>query len=224
MPLAEIMRGIEEHSFSSELNLASGTRAFRRNLREHILVRQLEELARNVETRDVLAHRVEELAAQEIDTRYESPFDAALSAYLTVLADTGQPETTARAATAAARARNTWWTVGISHELLARAVATGWAQVPVAEWRGVPVARVQEVDWQRGLRSTLQNWLADRVPVTPITVTARQILNALRAAEAKAQVPKAGNVVEMPLPSEEGDRPVWKPRRRGTRAKLTHAH
>jgi len=222
MPIAELMQGIEATDFSAELNLASGTRAFRRRLREHALVQELRELARDAATREALANRVEELSAQEVDVRYENRFDAALSAYLTVLADTALPETIARSATAAARARNTWWTVGISHELIARAMATGLAQAPVNVRQVAQEAIVPGANWRNALTNSLQNWWAEHPPVNPTSVAARKILSVLQAAEANAQMPHAGDVIVMPLVSEEGDRPAWKRRRRPSRTRTAH--
>src|SRR6266478_427717 len=102
MALANVMQAVEQPRFSAEVNLAAGTKAFRRGLRGHDLFRKLAELAKNAESRVAVAKRVEELSQAEIDMRYENRFDAALSAYLTVLGDTAQPETVAKAASAAA--------------------------------------------------------------------------------------------------------------------------
>ena len=76
------------------------------------------------------------------------------------------------------------------------------------------------------LRDGLQKWLATEVPGTMRTITGTQILKALRAAEAKAQVPQSNNVIVMPPPSEEGERVVWKARGRSrgsARNKAGHA-
>lgn len=125
---AELMRAIELHRFSGEVNLAAGTKTFRRSLRNHALFRELADLAKEPHVRTKIAERVATLSRAEIDAKYENPFDAALSAYLTVLGDTAEPEVVIEAASAAASAPNCWWTVGISRELLIRAVATGHVQ------------------------------------------------------------------------------------------------
>ena len=44
--LADVMRAIEQYRFSGEVNLAAGTKAFRRGLRNHELFRKLAELAK----------------------------------------------------------------------------------------------------------------------------------------------------------------------------------
>ena len=97
--------------------------------------------AKEADARVAVAQRVEKLAGTEIDSRYENRYDAALSAYLMVLADTAQPELIAKTAAAAARAPNIRWTAGISRELITDAVATGWAQVPASPQHVIPATR-----------------------------------------------------------------------------------
>ena len=223
MALADIMQGIEQYRFSSELNLAAGTKAFRRGVREHELVRRLADLAKDTETRLTVAKRVEELSQVEIDGRYENRFDAALSAYLTVLGDTAQPETVAKAASAAAKAPNCWWTVGLSRELLMHAVATGFAGAPVTPWHVVPAAFAQGTPWREALREKMQEWFSQRMVSVNDDAT-RRILSVLRAAQLQAQVPKASNVIVMPPLTEEGGSGTEKPRRRGRTARLKAAH
>jgi len=192
--LAEIMQGIEQYRFSSELNLAAGTKAFRRGLREHDLVRRLADLAKEAETRVIVANRIEELSQAGIDTRYENRFDAALSAYLMVLSDTEMPEIVAKAAAAAAKAPNCWWTAGFSRELLMHAVATGVAQA-----------------------------VSQRM-ASANDDTARHILAVLRAAQTSAQIPPVNNVIVMPPPTEEGERVTWRRRGRSRTARVRPAH
>jgi len=110
--------------------------------------------------------------------------------------------------------------------LITHALATGWAQVPASPQHVIPATLVRGVDWHRALRNGLQKWWAMEVPVTMRTITGNQILKALRAAEAKAQVPQSDNVIVMPPPSEEGERVVWKARGRSrgsARSKAAHA-
>ena len=218
MALAEIMQGIEQYRFSSELNLAAGTKAFRRGLREHDLVRSLADLAKNAEARVAVAKRVEELSTRDIDTRYENRFDAALSAYLTVLGDTAQPETVAKAASAAAKAPNCWWTLGISRDLLVHAVATGFTEATA----------VRHIDTSATLpgalwHERLQEWFSPRA-VSAGDEATKRILSVLRVAQTKAQVPHASNVIVMPPPTEEGERGTWKPRGRSRTARHRTAH
>lgn len=130
MTLAELTRTIEQHRFSAEVNLAPGIKGFRRGLRNHELFRELADLAKEPHIRNQIAERVAMLSRVEIDASYENPSDAALSAYLTVLGDTAEPEVIIEAASVAASAPNCWWTPGVSRELLMRAVATGHVQSP----------------------------------------------------------------------------------------------
>ena len=223
MTLADIMQGIEQYHFSSELNLAAGTKAFRRGLRTHELVRRLADLAKDTETRLTIAKRVEELSEAEIDTRYENRFDAALSAYLTVLGDTAQPETVAKAASAAAKATNCWWTVGLSRELLMYAVATGFAEAPVMHWHVEPAPFMQRTQWREALREKMQEWFNQKM-VSVNDDTTRRILSVLRAAQLQAQAPNAGNVIVMPPSTDEGVSFTERPRGRSRTARLKAAH
>lgn len=217
------MQGIEQYHFSSEINLAAGTKAFRRGLRAHELVRRLADLAKDTEARLIVAKRVEELSQAEVDTRYENRFDAALSAYLTVLDDTAQPETVARAASAAAKAPNCWWTVGLSRELLIHAVAAGFAAAPVVYWHVEPAAFVRGTPWREALSKKMQEWFSQSmVPVNDDAT--RRILGVLWAAQLQAQAPKAGNVIVMPPFTDEGVSVTERPRGRNRTARLKVAH
>ena len=227
MPLTEIMREIEADRFSSELNLASGKRAFRRGLRGHEMFRQLAGLARDAEARATLVRRVKDLAVSAIDTRYENRYDAALSAYLTALGDTAEPDVVAGASEAAARAPNIWWTVGISRDLIAHALATGAAQAPVlTAWHFVPAALVQSVQWRDTDRGAFRTWWVDHSALLPARESAaNKWMSLLRAAPGNAQVSQSTNVIAMPSPTDEGENLVWKARRRNRmgRKKAVHA-
>jgi hypothetical protein len=179
------------------------------------LVRRLADLAKDTETRLTIAKRVEELSQAEIDTRYENRFDAALSAYLTVLGDTAQPETVAKAASAAARARNCWWTVGLSRELLMYAVATGFAEAPGVQWHVEPAAFVPGTQWREALHEKMQEWFSQRM-VSVNDDTTRRIM--------QAQAPKTGNVIVMPTSTDEGLSVIGRPRGRSRTARLKAAH
>lgn len=125
MELKDLMQEIEAHRFSAEVNLAAGSKAFGRALQNHETFRALINLGKEPGASEVIAKRVVDLSGRNVDPQYENQFDAALSAYLTVLRDTAKPEVLAEAASAAATARNCWWTTGLSRELLVRALATG---------------------------------------------------------------------------------------------------
>jgi hypothetical protein len=220
MPLAEIMQGIETDRFASEINLAAGTRAFHRCLRGHELFRQLTELVRDAAARRTVARRVEDLAVRAIDDRYENRFDAALSAYLIVLGDTAEPDVVLRAAEAAATARNTWWTVGVSRDLIAHAVATGATQAPAAAWHFVPAALAQGLPARDAANGGFHKWWVDNC----VLLTARENAgnkwgNVWRAAEGIAQVSTALNPGVIPPTIDEGERVTWKARARSRTAR-----
>jgi hypothetical protein len=224
MPLTDIMQEIESDRFSSELNLASGTRAFRRGLRGHEFFHRLAELARDTAVRAIVVRRVEDLAASTVDDRYENRYDAALSAYLTVLGDTAEPESVARAAEAAARARNIWWTVGISRDLISHAVATGAAQAPVtAAWHYVPGVLVQNARWS-DTNHVFQTSGLETGVLLSVRENASKWMRVLRAAPGNAQPSQAANVIAMQPPTDEGERVVWKARGRSRTGRNKVAH
>ena len=199
-PLAEIMNAIEQHRFSSELNLAAGTKAFRRGLRSHILFQQLAEAAKDPRARSVVAKRIEQLADEPVDLQYENRYDAALSAYLTVLADTAEPEVIAKAASASAKAANTWWAGDISRELITHAIATGYTNWAPGQ-DGLPETLFARITWPKAFRDHLEK-MRSEVPVTARTVTGNQILKALHKAEVKAARVSDPNKVSQPLSSD----------------------
>src|SRR5262245_17453631 len=123
MTVAQTMEAIEQDEFAAEMNLSAGTRAFRRAIREHKFYDRLLELAKRNPSE--LAGRIEAISHIEVDERYENRFDTALSAYLMVLSDVAEPETTLRASQAALRAPRTWWASAIARELVLQTVAVG---------------------------------------------------------------------------------------------------
>lgn len=121
MTLAETMSAIEQDEFAAEMNLAAGTKAFRRAIREHELFHRLSELA--IENPSAVAGRVEAISGIEVDERYENRFDTALSAYLMVLSDVAGPELVSQASQAILRTPKLWWASEIARELLLQTVA-----------------------------------------------------------------------------------------------------
>src|SRR5437879_5484832 len=101
MTLPETMRLIEHDEFAADMNLAAGTKAFRRRIHEHSLFQRLTELAK--ENPAEVAARVESISHLAIDQGYENPFDAALSAYLMALSHVAEPEMISKAAAEALR-------------------------------------------------------------------------------------------------------------------------
>jgi hypothetical protein len=121
MTLAETMSAIEQDEFAAEMNLAAGTKAFRRAIREHELFHRLSELA--IENPSAVAGRVEAISGIEVDERYENRFDTALSAYLMVLSDVAGPELVSQASQAILRTPRLSWASGTARELLLQTVA-----------------------------------------------------------------------------------------------------
>ena len=123
MTLAETMAAIEQEKFAAEMNLAAGTKAFRRAIREHGLFHRLSELAK--ENPSEVAERIETISRIEADERYENRFDTALSAYLMVLSDVAEPEVASNASRAVLRTPKIWWASGVAREILLQTVAVG---------------------------------------------------------------------------------------------------
>jgi hypothetical protein len=123
MTIAETMAAIERDEFAAEMNLAAGTNAFRRAIREHDLFRRLSELTK--ENTSAVLERIETISLIEIDDRYENPFDTALSAYLMALPSTAEPQAAARASQAVLRTQKIWWASAVARELLLQTVAGG---------------------------------------------------------------------------------------------------
>ncbi len=199
MTLTELTRAIEQHRFSAEVNLAAGTKAFRRGLRHHELFRELADLANEPQVRSEIAERVAMLSHAEIDATYENPFDAALSAYLTVLGDTAEPEVVIEAASAATSAPNCWWTVGISRELLMRAVATGHVQSPQV---GYVDTSVLIPAWKDTLAESYRQWFDEQRVDSSVETWSFVFLHLLRDAQPMGQ--KNASLVSPP----ESDRPI----------------
>src|SRR5208283_4864477 len=123
MALSDVMKEIEGLTFSAELNLAAGKKAFRRNMLEHALFKELMEVAKTPLGRKSIADRITKLTAQPRDDRYEHPADVAFSSYLTALAETAEPEMIAAVARVVTTAPNCSWAAGIARDL-PRAVPT----------------------------------------------------------------------------------------------------
>ena len=133
----------------------------------------------------LIVKRIAALSSAEIDKRYENGFDAALSAYLTVLGDTGEPEVITEAASAAASAPNCWWTVGISRELLMRAIATGDVRsAPVMYVGASALANAER--WKETLAERSREWFAEREPDTSFDAWSR-VLRVLSDAQSTGQ-------------------------------------
>jgi len=179
MTLAETMAAIERDEFAAEMNLAAGTKAFRRAVREHELFDRLSELAK--ENPSEVAERIETISRSAVDERYENPFDTALSAYLMALCDVAGPEIASKIVQAVLRTPKTWWASGLARELLLQTVAMGAIGVGV-DWRNY--ARVNE--WFVALHSSSGR-----------ETTMRELLDAVSAGQPTGRV---SNVIEFPPP------------------------
>jgi hypothetical protein len=182
MTFAETMRAIEQDEFAAEMNLAAGTKAFRRRLREHNLFRRLTELAK--ENPAEVAGRIEGISHLEIDQGYENPFDTALSAYLMALSDVAEPERISKAAAAVLRTPKCWWASGLARELLLQTVAVG--------------AIGAGVDWREAVYARVNNWLT-AVHASGTETTIRELLRAVSAGQPAGQ---GNNVIEFPSPAK----------------------
>jgi hypothetical protein len=179
MTLAEAMAIIEQDEFAAEMNLADGTNAFRRAIREHQLFHQLSELAKENPSR--LAERIEAISRIGIDERYENRFDTALSAYLMVLSDVAEPEVASNASRAVLRTPKIWWASGIARELLLQTVAVGAIGVGI--------------DWRESIYVRLSEWLVASHSSLGRDTTMRGLLEAVSAGQPKG---RRSNVIEFP--------------------------
>lgn len=182
MTLAEVMEAIERDEFSAEMNLAAGTRAFRRSMRTHDLFLRLTELSK--ENPSELVHRVKSISKFDVDMVYENPFDVALSAYLLVLSDVAEPEAVSAAAAAIIGTPRCWWASGLARELLLRTVAAG--------------AVGTGVDWGEAIHARVAEWFNQiRIPSTD-ELTSKWMLF-LSAGQPSGQ---GNKVIEFPSPEK----------------------
>jgi hypothetical protein len=179
MTLAETMAKIEQDEFAAEMNLAAGTTALRRAIREHGLFQRLSELAK--ESPSGVAERIEAISRIKVDERYENRFDTALSAYLMLLSDVADPDVASRASQAVLRTPRIWWASGVARELLLQTVAGGAIEVGI-DWRESNNARFNE--WFVALHSSLGR-----------DTTMRDLLKAVSAGQPTG---RGRNIIEFP--------------------------
>lgn len=116
--ILHIFSELESHEFSAELNVVSGLRQAAEFLRDHKTVKRLcAHLTSDVTTRSVVLERLLWLTRQAVDPAYESPHDAAITAYLAAV-NMHDASLGLIAAAIAAGARQTWWAKKVSQELL----------------------------------------------------------------------------------------------------------
>jgi hypothetical protein len=200
MTLAETMDAIERDEFAAEMNLAAGTKAFRRAMKEHSLFRYFCGLAKDSLTE--VAARIETISHLDVDERYENRLDTALSAYMMALANFAEPEVVSKAASAVLRTPRCWWASGISREMLLQTVAfgvvgTGQAVTSVS-------STVQRIDWEGAFHIDVASWYQMWVPRRDESM--RRLLRDLRAGQPSGQ----GNKV-IKFPSEDDRTAIHQP-------------
>jgi hypothetical protein len=118
MSLQDVMRKVEDHGFSAEMNLVSGSKAFHKGLRNHPVFRELLEALKEPHAPDRILQQIIELSTQPVQPHFENPFDVALTVYLTAL-DLHRPDLVRRAAENVSKAPNCWWAAEMSLRQLA---------------------------------------------------------------------------------------------------------
>ncbi|MCH8877873.1 MAG: hypothetical protein IIA89_13810 [Chloroflexi bacterium] len=109
MNLKKLFLEIESNEFAARLNLASGERLLMWSLATDPAVNRLEmELSEEIDHSLIVLGRIQQLVRLEFDFRFENPYDAAMSAYCWVLAQTNQ-QIGRVAAHLVASAKQTWW-------------------------------------------------------------------------------------------------------------------
>lgn len=111
------MATVESHEFAARVNVASDYGTFLRGIYSEGVLNNLRVFASSGEWRERLLTRVQDLADRGVDSRFENPWDVALTAYILVL--NAESETLGRlAAIAAQRAPGTWWATRAIQDIL----------------------------------------------------------------------------------------------------------
>lgn len=115
--LKEAMSTIESHEFSAYVNAASGMRTFLQAVNQHNTTRKLlKELEDPIFCLQIL-NRVFELSRQQVDPRYENPWDTALAVYVLLLS--WKDESLAKiAAEEVIHIPQCWWAMKVSRRIL----------------------------------------------------------------------------------------------------------
>ena len=114
----EALEEIQSVEFDVNLNVVSGTNAFFRAVaREPIVLGIYQEMRESGELREEILGRVYDLAAQEIDLRYENPNDTPLAVYLW-LTYFGAPDFAAMTAVRVDQAPQCWYARKLSRRIL----------------------------------------------------------------------------------------------------------
>ena len=114
----EALEEIQSVEFDVNLNVVSGTNAFFRAVaREPIVLGIYQEMRESGELREEILGRVYDLAAQEIDLRYENPNDTPLAVYLW-LTYFGAPDFAAMTAVRVDQTPQCWYARKLSRRIL----------------------------------------------------------------------------------------------------------
>jgi hypothetical protein len=110
---------LESHEFSAEINVYSDLRSIEKGILSNQKVAALIKLCleNTINALEEIFERISNLTNMSIDPRYESPWDAALAAYLIVLQSVDR-YSALLAANIVSRAPQTWWAGKISNRLL----------------------------------------------------------------------------------------------------------
>lgn len=117
MTFLECVSEIESPEYAARVNLASDYNTFVKGV---MLERTTPELAGQLRDQGVglkLVGRVVRMASQKVDHRYEHPYDAAMAAYVWLLAGT-QPALARIAANAAICVARSWWANRVAETVL----------------------------------------------------------------------------------------------------------
>jgi hypothetical protein len=125
MTLAEAITAIETHEFAARLGAASDWASLLTALES---AEPVVDLLRDTSNARRVAERVIDLAAREIDPRYEHPLDAALTAYLVALSRMDR-DLAELAATVVLRIPQLWWASKVARQTLLETNTRSTAEV-----------------------------------------------------------------------------------------------
>lgn len=110
---------VESPQFAARINVVSGTKAFFRAVSKDPVVVELYQQSRDSgELREEVLGRIQDLAAEDIDRRYENPNDTPL-AVLLWLTCRAAPESAQVAAQYTARAPQCWYARNLAQRIIA---------------------------------------------------------------------------------------------------------
>jgi hypothetical protein len=113
----QLFQTIESHEFAATVNLASDFKTFVRILESEKPVQELAREIQSTKEREAVWARIRTLVQDQGEEGYEHPWDAALAAYLWLLANTDARLANLAAATIAAAPR-CWWARNMAEAIL----------------------------------------------------------------------------------------------------------